>query len=182
MIESNQAGTRDEQIEVLVRNVEGMLRDTREPHAVQDAILEQLKRHHQRKRLDVRVVKDLNAAIPGQEIRLVKGFGTTYLEWGGYGRSQGREGGSLTVAHRTTNLTVDVSFIEAQNEAYFGALRARNARRDEALSEARQGERRALAEAIHQYNEAVATLTRLTAYNTPLGEIRYQVQACLATL
>jgi hypothetical protein len=129
-----------------------------EPTEPQDGILAALK-EHDGKPFTVRTVAKLQEATGDQSIRLSKSYTMTHLEWGRYGATQGREGGSLFVAHTTKNVRVDTVHIEEQNACYYSALKERNWKRRKLLEQPKK-----LAEldkAIAEYKQASGKLQSL---------------------
>ena len=74
-------------------------------------------------------VKWLREMVGDDSIALVKSFGMTSLEWGGYSAAKGCAGGSLLVAHTEKGVVIDTAFIREKNARHFSAREERNEKR-----------------------------------------------------
>jgi hypothetical protein len=81
------------------------------------------------------LTKRLLAKLPGGEERwLINDHaGMTHLVERGYLRSNGNRGMSLLMAYDVKNITIDSTWVEEHNPAYFKGRRERNAERNFAL-------------------------------------------------
>jgi hypothetical protein len=104
------------------------------------------------------LTKRLLARLPGGEERWrLSQFATmTHLETRDYSRSGGNTGIHLLMAYQTTNVTIDVAWVEANNPAYFKGRRDRNASRDAAANDL--GLLRAMVDTLNGYEAAKAKL------------------------
>jgi hypothetical protein len=97
---------------------------------VPDTILAALK-EWDGKKINTTHVNILRERLGDDTIRLDKQHGMTNLEWGGYSRSGGNEGGSLLIAYSVTHVTINAAWVEEKNGPYFKGLQERNrCRRD----------------------------------------------------
>ena len=66
------------------------------------------------------------------EVRIVRQYGMTNLEYGGYGRTQGNRGGSILLAHSEKSVPIADRYIESM-ESHLAAKHRRNAARQALL-------------------------------------------------
>lgn len=154
-----------------------------EPLEPQTAILAFLEANDG-KRLDKRLLEKLNAAVPGHNIRMHQIASMTHIEWDDYGGRGGPwagpkpanipAGGSLLMAYRLKNLTVDVAFVKEHNIAYFGAAMARNEKRNAMLAD--DAACRELEATIRQFIEARDKLRAAFEYGAKFYEARYDIE------
>lgn len=71
-------------------------------------------------------IKWLREMIGDNSIVLVKAFGMTSIEWGGYSAAHGCAGGTLLVAHTEKGVLIDTAFIRSKNARHFDAREERN--------------------------------------------------------
>jgi hypothetical protein len=99
-----------------------------------------------------------------------------YLEWGGYERSGGHEGGALFLAYTDGAPKIDAKFVEERNAAYFSAARERNEARKSVLAQGAFAFEDC-AGAINALQEARERLARLFAFGDgPLAADRYRIE------
>jgi len=111
-----------------------LIRSRIEASEPQDTILAYL-RTIDGKKINRRHVDKLRELTGDDELRLSRRFGMTSIQWGGYGRTGGTQGGDMLLAHSDKNVVVDVERILEHNQAYFGAKDKRNEKRQQALSQ-----------------------------------------------
>lgn len=100
------------------------------------------------------------------------------IEWGGYGRTGGRSGGSILIHHANapaSERVVNANRIEAQNPAYFDARRARNHARMESSND--RDALRKLANAVDTLNAARKVINDMTEFGEALNVVRHDVRA-----
>jgi hypothetical protein len=108
----------------------------------------------------------------------------TNLEWGGYSRTGGNQGGSLLIAYTEAAPVIDAAWIEDRNPAYFSARVERNEARTKALKDASECLKDCdtftrAAVAINQIKAYRAQLAELIGYGGPLHEIRFEITKLL---
>lgn len=135
-----------------------LIRSRIEASEPQDTILTFL-RTIEGKRINRTHVEKLRAQVGDADLRLRHQYGMTDLEWGGYTRSDGRQGGSLLLAHREKNVVVDVAYILEHNAAYYSAKDERNKTRQQALAQPEKCA--ALDQAIADYKAAQVRMVKL---------------------
>ena len=138
--------------------VADLIRSRMEASEPQDTILTFL-RTIDGKKINKRHVEKLREQIGDDEIRLSHRFGMTSLQWGGYHRTGGKQGGDILLAHSEKNVVVDITYVLEHNAAYYSAKDERNEKRQQALS---QPEKCAeLDDAIANFRAAEAKLKAL---------------------
>jgi hypothetical protein len=102
--------------------VEASIEDT-EP---QDTILAHIRAKWHEKRLNKRLVEELNALCPGWHIYTQTGYSATYLRGWPAGGGPPEERFSLRLAPMDKNAIIDANYIEKANGGWFHALKVRN--------------------------------------------------------
>lgn len=146
------------QMPVHVQALQAIIRDGMEDSTIADFVLKSLAKNNG-KRLTSRHVDELNQAMPGHDFRIRKQFGWTELAWGAYEPKTSEDGGNLMISRATTNVTIDVAWIEKDNARWFSALKERNKNRRKLLDKTEALAQ--VADAINQYKSAKATLIKL---------------------
>ncbi len=118
--------------------------------------------------------------------RIIRHYGWTSLENDAYWKSSGsaRDGISLMLVRSEASVPLDVAWVEANNQAYFEARRARNHARMEAMNTA--GTLDAVALAMNNVERGIEALTDaqnrlddLTKHGETLDPDRFELQrAC----
>lgn len=128
------------------------------------------------KTLTARMLPKLAAIAP--DARIVKAYGMTNVQWGGYGRTQGNQGGSFLIAHTEAAPTIDPVRIEDMNRGYLSAADERNEARRRTLDTQGHVFQQA-ADAINALRNAQATIDNLIDYGGDLYEMRSEVTKLL---
>lgn len=158
---------------VTAESLRAILIDGREDTTIPRALLAFFQRNHN-KTLTARMVPALQAIAP--DARISKRAGMTHVEWGGYGRTGGNQGGSFLIAHTEGAPTIDAVRIEDFNRCYLSAADERNEARRHTL-DARAHVFQQAADAINALRNARATLDNLTDYGGDLYEARSEISA-----
>lgn len=118
--------------------------------------------------------------------RIIRHFGWTSLENDAYWQSQGsaRDGISLMLVRSEASVPLDLAWVEANNQAYFKARRARNHARMEAMNT--KGTLDAVSKTMNDIERAIEALTDasnrlddLTKHGESLDPDRFELQrAC----
>lgn len=165
---------------VTADNLRAIMADGMEPAEPAGAILAYLKQRDGKK-LTKRDETELKGLDP--DLRITKRAGMTNIEWGGYGRTGGNQGGSLLIAYTEAAPVIDAVWIENRNTWAFAARVERNNARTHVLSHPQTADSDNVfteaAEAINMINHYRALLESMTEYGGALHEIRSEISKML---
>ncbi len=153
-----------------MRTVREIINQAIEPNEPADSILAFLKANDG-KRVDKRLIDKIAAETGDETIRLDKAHGMTRIEWGGWRRYGGKEGGQLLLSHSDKNVVVDAAWVEEKNPAEFRARDERNAKRQQVTDE----ECSHLDEAIYLFKAARNKVRTMLAYEGKFEPDRHRI-------
>jgi len=160
---------------ITVEQVRKIIQDSMEDAETPVAILSAL-RSHDGKRLTKRTIEAIRKETGIDDVVLRHRCMDTHIEWGGYSRSKGDEGGYIIVAYSEKNVVVDVAFIEKKNPCYFYASRERNEQRNKLLSPESTEKLQDFVDAANEWKEAVEKLEPMFDYKNSLDVVKYRLQ------